>query len=322
MMTSRELNNEPLWLAIEKTIREMGPQEFSGERLEATIQRLAGSLDSAGFNVSKNAGNMLALRGAVAARAKAGRPLMEDLEKAFESLTLQGLTSPYAATVELIDGVGSDWPALRGSERRPHLLRMVEDTKLDLLVAAARASGGDAGVRLLIGEGVTSDLIVDRLGITQEDYERVVSEVKAERAEKARVSDLLEEAEEKSEAEKIRHLINKEVSDELIVEMAKVEQSAIDDVRKAMEEEIAEKQRLAEEAAAKKAAEAAGPSLEDIPADEMLEHIEAIREILEFSSVEDEIRVMCEQSSVPKDLVDIAVSDPSRLDELESAAGG
>jgi len=31
---------------------------------------------------------------------------------------------------------------------------------------------------------------------------------------------------------------------------------------------------------------------------------------------------MCEQSSVPKDLVDIAVSDPDRLDEREAPAEG
>ena len=106
------------------------------------------------------------------------------------------------------------------------------------------------------------------------------------------------------------------------MEMAGVDQAAIDGVKRAMEEEIAEKQRLAEEAAAKKAAEAAGPSLEDIPADEMLEHIEAIREIMEFSDKDEEIRTMCEQSSVPKDLVEVAISDPDRLDELEAAAEG
>jgi hypothetical protein len=38
--------------------------------------------------------------------------------------------------------------------------------------------------------------------------------------------------------------------------------------------------------------------------------------------VEKEIRVMCEQSSIPKALVDIAVSDPDKLDELEKAAEG
>ncbi|MGD8258971.1 MAG: hypothetical protein PVH56_15495, partial [Desulfobacterales bacterium] len=77
-----------------------------------------------------------------------------------------------------------------------------------------------------------------------------------------------------------------------------------------------------EEAAARKKEEAAGPPLEEIPPDEMLEHIEAIREIMEFSDQEKEIRVMCEQSSIPKALVDIAVSDPDKLDELEKEAEG
>jgi len=110
--------------------------------------------------------------------------------------------------------------------------------------------------------------------------------------------------------------------DELIAEMAEVDPGAIEAVRRAMEEEIAEKQRLAEEAAAKKAAAAVGPALEDIPSEEMLEHIESLREILDFSDVEAEIRVMCEQSRVPKSLVDIAISEPDRLDELEAQAGG
>ena len=67
---------------------------------------------------------------------------------------------------------------------------------------------------------------------------------------------------------------------------------------------------------------AAGPSLEQIPPDEMLEHIESIREIMEFSDKEKEIRTMCEQSSIPKCLVDIAVSEPDRLDTLEKEAEG
>ena len=56
--------------------------------------------------------------------------------------------------------------------------------------------------------------------------------------------------------------------------------------------------------------------------EEMLEHIEAIREIMEFSDQEKEIRVMCEQSSIPKALVDIAVAEPDKLDELEKKAQG
>jgi hypothetical protein len=104
--------------------------------------------------------------------------------------------------------------------------------------------------------------------------------------------------------------------------MAKVGQKAINGVKKAMEEELKEKQRLAEEAAAKKKEAAAGPALEDIPPEEMLDHIESIREIMEFSDKEKEIRVMCEQSSIPESLVDIAVSEPDKLDQLEKKAGG
>ena len=70
------------------------------------------------------------------------------------------------------------------------------------------------------------------------------------------------------------------------------------------------------------AAEAEGPSLEEISPEDMLDHIEALREIMEFSDVEKEIRVMAEQSGVPKALVDIVISDPDRLDELEAEAEG
>ena len=51
-------------------------------------------------------------------------------------------------------------------------------------------------------------------------------------------------------------------------------------------------------------------------------YIEGIREILYFSDQEKDIRIMCEQSKIPKILVDIAVSDPDKLDELEEQAGG
>ena len=42
----------------------------------------------------------------------------------------------------------------------------------------------------------------------------------------------------------------------------------------------------------------------------------------ELSEEEKDIRVMCEQSAIPKALVDIAVSDPDKLDELEKQAEG
>ena len=89
-----------------------------------------------------------------------------------------------------------------------------------------------------------------------------------------------------------------------------------------MEEELAEQKKREEELAAKKAAEAAGPALGDISPDDMLEYIEGIREILEFSDVEKDIRTMCEQSSIPEALVDIAISDPDKLDEMEKEAEG
>ena len=61
---------------------------------------------------------------------------------------------------------------------------------------------------------------------------------------------------------------------------------------------------------------------EDIPPDEMLDYIEAIREIMEFSDKEKEIKIMCDQSSIPKSLVEIAISEPVRLDELQKKAEG
>jgi hypothetical protein len=312
----------PLWLAIEKKIFGLGSHDLAEDNLENAIRQMAGALDAEGHGVSKNAGHMLSLRSALGARLDVGRPLLEDLNKAIESLTLESLGSPYSATAMLIDEVGGAWPALKASERRPHVLEIVEGIKLDLLVAKAEELGGDGGARLLIEEGLPSEVTIDRMGITQEDFDRVMAAVEAERAERARVSGLLQGVDDKSPPEKIRHLITSDVSEELIIEMAEVDQGAIDDVKRAMEEEIAEKQRLAEEAAAKKAAEAAGPALEDISPYEMLEHIEAIREILDFSDVEKEIRVMCEQSGIPKDLVEIAVSDPDRLDDLEAEAEG
>ena len=309
-------------MAIENAISGLGSQELTGDKLEPAIQGLAKSMDAAGMNVSRNAGNMMEIRRALAARVAVGRPMMEDLNKAFDSLTLETVANTYSACVGLISEVGKDWPALKEAERRPDILRIMERIKLDLLVAKAKDAGGDAGVRILIEEGLPSEIITDRLDITQEEYARVLAAVEAERAERARVKGLIADAEGKTGADLIRHLITSDVAEDLIMELGGVNQEAIDEVNKAMEEEIAEKERLAAEAAAKKAAEAAGPSLDDIPPDEMLEHIEAIREILDFSDKENEIRTMCEQSSVPKDLVEIAVSDPDRLDERVVAAEG
>jgi hypothetical protein len=209
------------------------------------------------------------------------------------------------------------------------VIGIVEKTKLDLLITKAKGLPDDEGIRLLIEEQVAPEVITNALDITGEKLEQVDSEMEKERAEVARVATLLEAVEGKSDEEKVKHLFENNVSEELIIALAKVDQSAIDGAKQAMEAELKEKQRLEEEeaarkkeAAARKKEAAAGPALDDIPPDEMLDHIEAIREIMEFSDQEKEIRVMCEQSSIPKSLVDIAVSEPDRLDELEKEAEG
>jgi len=262
------------------------------------------------------------LRWAVDKARKVGRPLMEDFNTAIAALTLENAADPYLATNKILDDIGKTWPELRSSECRPVVIQIVENTRLDLLIAKAKDLPDDEGIRLLIEEQVASESITSGLEITEEKLEQVKAEIKKERAERARVGTLLEAVEGKSNEERVKHLLEKDVSEELIVEMAKVDQGVIDAVKKAMEDELKEKQRLAEEEAARKKEAAAGPALEDIPPDELLGHIESIRDIMEFSDVEKEIRVMCEQSSIPKSLVDIAVSEPDRLDELEKKAEG
>jgi hypothetical protein len=79
--------------------------------------------------------------------------------------------------------------------------------------------------------------------------EQVNAEVEKERAERARVETLLEAVEGKSNEEKVKHLLANNVSEKLIIEMAEVDQGAVDGVKKAIEAELKEKQRLEEEAA-------------------------------------------------------------------------
>jgi hypothetical protein len=322
MTTSDETKKKPLWLLMEENILELDSQDLPGGNLEASIQRIAGELDNAGYNVSHHGGNMLQLRWAMNETHKVGRPLMKDLNTAIAALTLEDVADPYSVTDKLIRDIGKTWPKLKRSERRPDVIRIVEKTKLDLLITKAKGLPEDEGIRLLIDEQVVPEVITTAMDITGEKLEQVNTEMDKERAERARVATLLEAVEGKSDEEKVKHLFENNVSEELISEMAQVDQGAIDGAKQAMEAELKEKQRLEEEAAARKKEAAAGPALEDIPPDEMLDHIEAIREIMEFSDQEKEIRVMCDQSSIPKALVDIAVSEPGRLDELEKKAEG
>jgi len=322
MTTSDATEKKPLWLLIEENILELGSQDVSGGNLEASIQRIAGQLDNAGYNVSRHGGHMLQLRWAVDEMRRVGKPLMKGFNAAIAALTLEELADPYSATNKIISDIGKTFPKLKGSERRPDVIQIVEKTKLDLLTAKANGLPDDEGIRFLIGEQVAPEVIINALEITEEKLGQVNTEMEKERAERARVATLLEAAEGKSDEEKVKHLFENNVSEELIIEMAKVDRSAIDGAKQAMEAELKEKQKLEEEAAVQKKEAAAGPAVDDIAPDEMLDHIEAIREIMEFSDQEKEIRVMCEQSSIPQALVDIAVSEPDRLDELEKKAEG
>lgn len=322
-MTENEVaQKKPLWLCIEEKILATGTQALSGGDKEASIQRIAGQLDNAGYNVSGLAEHMLALRWAIDKAVEVGKPMLQDLNAKIAAYSIDDVAEPYGATTALIDDLGKTWPALTKAKVRPDIIQLVETAKLNLFIAKAKEMPGDEGIRLLIGEKVKDDVIIGALDITAETLAGVHSAIAKEAAEKKRILSLLEAKKDKSDEEKVRHLFANDVAEQLIVSIAKIGQDVIDGAKAAMEAEMAEKQRLAEEAAAKKKAEAEGPALEDISPEDMAAHIEAIREIQEFSDQENEIRTMCEQSAIPKCLVDIAVSDPAKFEELEKNAAG
>ncbi len=322
MSTTETTQKKPLWLLIEESILNLDSTEISGGDPEGAIQRMAGELDTTGYNVSRHGGNLLKLRWAFNEARKVGKPMLQDLNGAISALTLDGLTDFYGAVRNLLEDVGKTWPELRSPECRIDVAEMVEVKQLDLMITKAKEADGDQGIRYLLEENVKEDVIVDALGISEEKLNEVIDLIAKEKAERVRVKGLLEKVTDKSNEEKIKYLFDNNVTESLIMEMAEVDQGTIDAVKKAMEEELKEQQRLAEEEAARKKAEAAGPALEDISNEDMLDHIEAIREIMEFSDVEKEIRTMCEQSALPKSLVDIAVSNPDKLDALEKKAEG
>jgi hypothetical protein len=320
MTLSEEPLQEPLWLAMEKKIAEHASENSSGSNLEALILKIAAELDAAGYKVSNYGGNFLQLRWAMDQKNKNGRPLMQDLNAAIQGLTFEDVANPAVAAAKIKNSLGASWPKMYESGRRPVLLEMVEKTRLGFLVEKAKGMSESEGIRYLITGEIHSDVIIKSLGISQERFDQEIAAIEAEKAEKARVQALFDTVADKPETERIKHLITKNVSDELIIEIAGVDQNVINDVKKSMEEELREKERLAAEEAAKKAAAAAGPALEDISMEDRLNHIEAIRDILDLCDKEEDIRKMCEQSKIPKCLIDIAVSDPDRLDALEKEA--
>ncbi len=322
-MTTNEIaEKRPLWLLIEEKILGLSASDLEAGKLEQTIANMAKALDDTGYNVSRHGGNMLQLRWALDSTIRAGKAMMEDFNAAVSALTVEDVSNSRKATAGLIEGLKDTWPALREFDRRADILEIVERTRLDLYVVRAKELGGEEGIRYLIADGLAPEVIVDRMGIAQEEYTRVNAVVEAELAEKARVKSLFDEAEGKSDEDKIKQLINEKVTDELMIEVCGFDQAAIDALKNAMEEELKEKLRREEEEAARRKAEAEGPSLDNMSNDQILEYIESIREIMEFTDKENEIRVMSEQSSIPKAIVGLALAGPDALDELEKKAGG
>lgn len=321
-MTSAAATNQPLWLAIESKIAELDSADFSGSATEGTVQKIARALDDQGYNVTHHAANFMMLRRAVDTRAKVGRPLMDDFRAAADALTLDDVTNPIQATIAFAHQVGADFPDVLDMDRRADLRATINGIRLDLLVARANEIGGDKGIRYLIENNVAESTIMQRLDIDQAKIDAVKAAIAAEIAEIKRVQGLLKEVEGQDDVSKAKHLINKDVADESILSIAELGQDTIDTARHEMEKELAEKARLAAEAEAAKKAAAEGPKLEDISSDDMLGYIEDIREIMEFSDDPAEIATMCEQSNIPKALIEIATSNPDKLDELEAAAEG
>jgi hypothetical protein len=313
---------EPLWMLIEKQIQSYADEDFTDANSLATSRKIAAELDKIGYNVSKHGGNWMQLKAAVKARNRVGRPFMQDFDQALSALRLDDITDTYAAAMKIISSLGKDWPSFLASKHRADMNRIAGNKKTELMIAKAKGLPGGPGIRYLISESFEPQAIMEVLGISEGEYKTVKSMVDAELAEKARVQSLFKAEGDAPEEDKIKHLLNKNVSDELIRETGGIQQAAIDAVKKVMGKELAERKRKEEEPAAKKSAEAAGPCLEDISPDHMLEYIQGIREIMGFSNVEKDIRIMCEQSSIPVALVDMAVSDPDKLDELEKEAEG
>ncbi len=322
MTTDESTGATPLWLAIEREIQNLESSAFDAGAKEATVHKIAQALDAAGHNVSRHGGNLMRLRRAVDDRISVGSAMLGDFDRATGALTLDDVSDTYKTSVSLVNELGSTWPSLQDVELLDDIQEIVENTKLDLMVARAEGMADDEGARYLLEEGVPEDDIMARLEISREVLDGVKQAVAAERAEAERIAKLLEAVADATDEDKAKHLISNDVEDASILKFSGLDQSAIDSANQAMEEELREKKRLAEEAAAAKKAAEEGPPLDQIPSGEMLEHIEAIREIMEFSDEAEEIRQMCEQSNIPKSLVDVAVSDVAKLDELEKQAEG
>ncbi len=134
MTTTEETQTKPLWIGIEESLLGLNPENLSGEAKEAAVQKIISDLDDAGFNVSTSGGRIMQLRWAIDDMLEAGRPLMKDFNAAIAALTLEDVLEPYSATTRLIDNLSETWKDLKKAERRPDIIGIVQEARLDLLV--------------------------------------------------------------------------------------------------------------------------------------------------------------------------------------------
>ena len=209
MPENRIEGKEPLWVLIETQIQKYTGEDFSEANSLETSRKIAAELDEAGYNVSKSGGNWLQLRAAVEARNRVGRPFMQDLNQAISALGLDDIKDTYATAMKIIAALGNDWPSFLASEHRADVDEIVRNKKIDLMIARAKELSGEQGIRYLVSESFEPQVIMETLGVSEEEYKSVKSKVDAELAEKAKVQEYFAAAEDVSDEDKIKHLLNK-----------------------------------------------------------------------------------------------------------------
>jgi len=209
---------KPLWLLIETEIQNYKDGDFSDANSLETSKKIAATLDETGYNVSKSAGNWLQLQTAVEARNSVGKPFIKDFDQAIAALALDDIKDTYFTAMGIINNLGKDWPSFLTSHNRPDVEEIVRNKRIELVTAKAKELGGEEGIRFLIAESFEAQKIVEIMGVPEEEYKTVQAKVDAELAEIERVKNLLAAQEEASDDEKINHLLNENVADELILE--------------------------------------------------------------------------------------------------------
>ena len=101
MTTSDATEKKPLWLSIEERVLQLDSQDFSGDNLETSIQRIAGELDDAGvITVLQREANRR--RDTIAELKQVNRPEMLTKEEA-ELAILEGYLPQLLSREEIAE---------------------------------------------------------------------------------------------------------------------------------------------------------------------------------------------------------------------------